>query len=359
MNNSPPIAPATSFSDSEASVTTRNEAGLSTRSQSEATQSTERPWAAFLFALTLCTTFLAGLTLSPEAETLRQAKHVMGFDFQGHFLPWYRSPSVILQALSFPLAILGILGCHELGHFLQARRQGVKVSLPFFIPSVPPLGTLGAVIRMHVDKGIRSEALLKVAAGGPIAGMVPAVIALLVGLSLSEVRPLPFDVDTVLQIRGGLLMLALERAYFGVIPEGYDIYLHPIAFAGWAGCFVTALNMLPAGQLDGGHVIYALMPRRSTMIARLTVGALLVAGLFYVGWWIFAAMIVGVIGVKHPPMCSDGGATGRVRWQGWVALILFACTIHPVPITQSDVVSLWQGIADMWPYLPLQLRDLW
>lgn len=318
----------------------------------ESRQAQDRRRAVGLFLLTLGTTAFSGLLLSRWNTDLSAAAGLMGFDFSAALPRWYEVPAIIWQALSFPLALLGILICHEMGHYLQAKRRGVEVSPPFFLPSFPPLGTLGAVIRMDVPEGTSSSSLMRVAAWGPIGGMVPALVVLLIGVRWSELRPLPYDVDALMYLRGGLLMQGIERALLGPIPVGHDVFLHPVAFAGWAGCFVTALNMLPIGQLDGGHVMYALSPQRAERTAKLAFYGLVVAGFFYTGWWVFALLLRFVIGVVHPPMTRDGGVRGGDRWLGVVALVLFALTIHPTPISDNGVLALWEAVQNAWPYRP-------
>lgn len=317
-------------------------------------QARDRRLAWILFVLTVLSTSYAGLMLSPAYQQFRTAEALLGFELSEHTSYLFHTATIMRETLSFPLALLTILGCHEMGHYLQARRLGVDVSPPFFIPSVPPLGTFGAVIRMDVQGGVRGGSLMRVAATGPIAGMVPALIALILGIGWSRVVVLPFDAHHTMFLHGGLLVQGLEQWIVGPIPTGYDVVWHPVAFAGWAGCFVTALNMLPMGQLDGGHVIYGLWPKRSKYVAYAAFGMLLVGGLFYVGWWVFAALIGWVIGIKHPPMLKDGAVRDRSRWLGILALVLFALTIHPAPISDSGVVDMLDAVRDAWAYRPMR-----
>lgn len=329
-------------------------AGEVMSSAQDAQTQRDRRRAVLLFTLTVLTTSYAGLVLSSGYQQLQSTRHLMGFDLSAPSQALVHYPTLIPQALSFPLALLTILGCHEMGHYLQARRWKVPVSPPFFIPSVPPLGTFGAIIRMDVQKGVPANALMHVAASGPIAGMIPALIALILGLAWSDVAPLPFDVDDALFMHGGVLVQGLEAWLIGPPPPGYDVVWHPVAFAGWAGCFVTALNMLPIGQLDGGHVVYGLWPKRSTQIAYAAVALLIFAGIFYIGWWIIAALLVVVIGVKHPPIVRNNApARGAVRWLGVLALILFVLTVHPAPISDSGVGDLFTTIRDAWAFRPM------
>jgi Zn-dependent protease len=170
--------------------------------------------------------------------------------------------------------VMGILLAHELGHFVQARQYHVPASLPYFIPiPAAPLGTMGAVIVMRGHMGNR-KALFDIGITGPLAGLVPALICCVVGLSLSEV----VDVTRVPAVSLGSPLLFDYLAYlrFGSLPANQDVLLHPVAFAGWVGLFITALNLMPIGQLDGGHILYALLRRKAHPIATLFLaGALL------------------------------------------------------------------------------------
>lgn len=320
---------------------------------SSASASRDRRRALILFLITLCTTSYAGLVLSASYQHYQIAQSLLGFTLTDEARVLFHLPTILRQSLSFPLALLTILMCHEMGHYLQARRLGVSVSPPFFLPSFPPLGTFGAVIRMDVGDGVRANALMHVAATGPIAGMIPAVIALGLGLHWSAWVLLPFDVQDTVFLRGGVLVQAMERLIVGVPPAGYDVVWHPVAFAGWAGCFVTALNMLPLGQLDGGHVVYGLWTRASSVVAYLALALLVVAGFFYVGWWLIALLVGVAIGVKHPPIVTDGAATGRVRILGFLAIALFMLTFHPTPISDSGALDMVRAVQELWVLRPL------
>lgn len=171
------------------------------------------------------------------------------------------------QGPQFTLALFAILLAHEFGHYIAARIHGVPASLPFFLPLpvLSPFGTLGAVILM--PSRIRSRnALLDIGAAGPLAGMVVAIPMMIYGLSLSTVEPLPTNGHYV-QEGQSLLYWAIKTAMFGRIPSGSDVFLHPVADGAWAGFFVTFLNLLPFGQLDGGHIAYALFGEKQDRAA--------------------------------------------------------------------------------------------
>ncbi|MCU0693841.1 MAG: site-2 protease family protein [Polyangiaceae bacterium] len=196
-----------------------------------------------------------------------------GVEQVGH-TPGEAFPLTLLRGWVFAVPLLSILLAHEFGHYTAARLHGVPASLPYFIP-VPPMlsiiGTMGAVIGMRGRISTR-KALLDIGAAGPLAGMVVAVPVLAVGLQLSEVKPT--GDPGYLQEGQSLLYMLIKYVTVGPIPDGYDVFLHPVAFAGWVGLFLTMINLLPVGQLDGGHIAYALFGPKQNKLARMVHGAL-------------------------------------------------------------------------------------
>ncbi len=281
-----------------------------------------------LFGLTCVTTTLAvGLWAFDPAE------------------PWAESiPKVLSQGGQYAGTLMAILLAHEMGHYLTARHHKADVSLPYFLPGPTffSLGTFGAFIRM----GRRIEdrqSLFDIGLAGPLAGLAVALPALWLGLSWSTLEPLS-------ALRGGLfegnslLYLALKRAAFGPIPAGFDVSLHPVAFAGWMGLLVTALNLFPVGQLDGGHIAYALMgPRRGTYFSRAVYGSLIGLALGLAIFerqfvWVVWAVVVGFIGFDHPPVAADRAARPlglRRSVLGYLALALFVVTFPPIPLSDT------------------------
>lgn len=248
---------------------------------------------------------------------------------------------------SFALPFLGVLLAHEMGHFTAARVHRVKASLPYFIPFPPYLsiiGTVGAFIRLQGPM-VRRAGLFDIGAAGPVASFVLSLPLLAVGLGLSKVVPAegslttPFLVEFVGQpvwLGSGLLTSGMALM-FG--PEGAlsgALVLHPLAFAGWLGLFVTALNLLPMGQLDGGHVLYALLGERQSGIARFFLVALIPLGFLWWGWWAWAG-IVAVLHrgrMVHPPVLQPAPPVGRLRSAlGWALVLVFFLTFVPVPLS--------------------------
>src|SRR5262245_10947915 len=219
-----------------------------------------------------------------------------------------------------------------MGHYLLARMHGVWASLPYFLPG-PPIfvGTFGAFIRMKSPPANR-RALFDVGAAGPWAGALLAIPAAIIGLSLSEVRPLNPQDESGLILGDSFLFSALTRLVLGVSANDVSIVLHPIALAGWFGLFVTFLNLLPVGQLDGGHVVYALLGRAHRWVARLAVAAILV--LATLGWrgWLMWAVLVALIGLDHPATVDDRPLDPRRRIGAWLTVGLFVATFMSVPI---------------------------
>jgi membrane-associated protease RseP (regulator of RpoE activity) len=250
-------------------------------------------------------------------------------------LDLWRDPSRLLQGLPFSASILAILGVHEFGHYTVGRRRGVPVSLPYFIPVPPPFvaGTLGAVIRMSGPIRDR-RALFDMAIAGPLAGLVVAVPVYVIGLQLSVVTRIPSD--AYVRLGDSLLPKLIEWLTLGPLPPGHDVVLHPVAFAGWFGFLVTALNLIPAGQLDGGHIVYALFGGRHALISKLAVGLLVVLGIAFgsANWLVWAALIVGLMGFHHTPTMDDvTPLDGRRRALGLFTLLLLLTLVPPVPIS--------------------------
>ena len=238
--------------------------------------------------------------------------------------------SLLWRGVPFAFWLLTILLLHELGHYTFSRLRGVDVSLPYFIPA--PfffiLGTLGAVIKSRSPIKNRKD-LLDVAAAGPIAGFLVAVPAIIIGLARSEM--VPTAGITGYYLGDSLLFSLLSRLVNGPIPEGMDIVLHPIAFAGWVGLLVTMLNLLPVGSLDGGHIAYALFGRRQRMLGYTTIAVLLALSFSWPGWLIWGAITL-IMGPAHPPTLFDEVPVGKWRRAiGYLCFAIFILCFIPVP----------------------------
>lgn len=256
----------------------------------------------------------------------------------------------------FAIPFLAILTFHEFGHWILARIHGVPASLPYFIP-LPLLswfGTLGAVIAMP-DRIRSRNALLDIGMAGPIAGMLVAIPAMVIGLWLSPVEPL--SPDGYIQEGQSLLYWLIKRLVLGQIAPGYDVQLHPTAFAAWGGFLITMVNLLPWGQLDGGHVAYALFGEKQHRIARwvraslpllflynvaqfawplvrdgraLSYGDIFTNSEFWLVWFVVLSVIGRVSGSEHPP-CEPGELTRGRKWAAVGTLALFVALFMPTP----------------------------
>ena len=287
-----------------------------------------------LFAAALFTTTLSGAVIAGALPA----------DFGALFHPGAWRTAGFLRAwatgFQFSLPLLAILLCHELGHYLTARRYQLDVSPPYFLPGAPApwgIGTFGAFIRLRTILTDRRQ-LLDVGAAGPIAGFVVAVPVLFIGLTLSH----PFTEDGVrgmLVPWGGPLLplgdsvVTLLLRHFAM-PEATAVLLHPVAFAGWLGMFVTMLNLLPIAQLDGGHILYAALPRLHRRLARAFWVGIMLLGWFWVGWlfWGFVLLVMSRGQLGHPPVLDAYRPLPPARrWLVWASLALFLLTFAPAP----------------------------
>ncbi len=243
------------------------------------------------------------------------------------------STTYLINGPSYAICIMMILLAHEMGHFIMCMKYRVDATWPFFLPMpLPPFGTFGAVIKMKAlipDK----RALFDIGVAGPIGGLIFAIPITIIGLGLSEVHPIPKDTTSYLGLGEPILFSFFAKMIIGEVSDGFDIVLNPIAFAGWAGLFVTALNLLPIGQLDGGHVIYALLGRHSSIVYRTGIGAFCLFSLFvYPGWIIFAVMLL-LFGFKHPaPVDPFIRLDFRRKFIGVLMLVVFLLCFTPIPL---------------------------
>jgi membrane-associated protease RseP (regulator of RpoE activity) len=243
--------------------------------------------------------------------------------------------------LWYSLTILTILGAHEMGHYLACRYYRVDASLPYFLPlPVTLTGTLGAFIRIRSRIGSKPQ-LFDIGVAGPIAGFVLAVPAMFWGLSLSRVVKLPADF-VGFELGEPLLFQAAAWLIFGDIPDGFSLNLHPMAFAAWFGLLATALNLFPIGQLDGGHISYAVLGRRSTWV---TIAAILTAVLltfFSLSWLVWSVLMVVMLlmfGPRHPTTVDEHVPLDSARIGIAVfALLMFIACFTPAPIEPFELI---------------------
>ena len=296
-----------------------------------------RPWInALLFVLTIGSTFVVGLGW---AASYRFADLIAANPAFEPGRAELRDPRVLALALLYAVVLLAILTAHEMGHYLTCRRYGIEATLPFFIPAPTLVGTMGAFIRIKSPIP-RKRQLFDVGAAGPLAGFVLALPALAVGLALSKVVP-ALPRENVIYFGDPLLLKALAGILGKSAPAGCDLILHPVAFAGWVGALVTALNLFPIGQLDGGHIAYALFGSRARTLGRLFLAAFVVMGVFlWVGWLLWAGLVL-IIGTRHPRTWDDETPIGTKRTiLAVLVAVIFILSFIPDPVQGYNAFDL-------------------
>ena len=271
---------------------------------------------AALLVITLLTTIFAGMM------------HWSSYDRVGVFT----ADAILYGSLFFAFPLMLILGTHEMGHYLMARKHKVAASLPFFIPSIYPLGTFGAVISMREpipDK----RALLDIGLAGPLAGLAVTIPLAILGLWLTDMGAKTVSVAE----QGGAILVSFPILYeiLGLFfPIESGVALHPLAFASWVGFFVTALNLLPAGQFDGGHIARALLGEKARYVSYVVVAILFMFSFFYVGWAIIAILLI-FIGLRHPPPLNDFTTLDvKRKLVGGFTVVVFLMTFVLVPMQE-------------------------
>ncbi|MBI5042632.1 MAG: site-2 protease family protein [Nitrospirae bacterium] len=268
-----------------------------------------------LFVLTVFTTLIAG--------ALQQGA-----------IPW-EEPFSIVKGIPFSFTLISILLTHELAHYFASRRHSMTASLPYFIPGPPipplPIGTFGAVIKTNPPIP-NKRALLDIGVSGPLAGFIVSVAAIVIGLNFSRVVPLEEVKGITIGLGDSLGFKLLSYLVIGTLSDKANIFLHPIAFAGWIGFFVTAMNLLPIGQLDGGHVVYAVLGRWHRIVSISMVGLLFILG--YMSWpgWYLWGFLTTILGTRHPPVFHPNiELDKRRKIIAWITLIVFILTFTPEP----------------------------
>lgn len=269
---------------------------------------------------------------------------------------------VIRLGWPYAVSLMAILLTHEFGHYLMSRRHGVNASLPYFVPFIPPVGTMGAVIVMKEQPKNRRQ-LLDIGLAGPLAGLVVAIIVTIIGLNLSPLQPLPQytkEVSTGLE-GNSILYLLLKLSVFGqLLPApvsyggvnpvlywirylftatpvpygGLDVSIHPVAWAGWVGMLVTSFNLLPAGQLDGGHLIYVLIGKeRAKKLFPFILGLIAILGIFYMGWWLWFVIIFFLGRVYDDPLDQITPLDPKRKALAIFGIIIFFLVFIPIPFS--------------------------
>ena len=256
------------------------------------------------------------------------------------------SPTLLVHGLWYSVPVLAILGAHEFGHYFACVYYRVNASLPYFIPlPLPPSGTLGAVIRIRQPLPGK-RALFDIGIAGPLAGFVVLVPVLFAGLMMSEVVTIPASLHGRLIEEYGepLLLKFFAWTIFGPIAEDQVLFLHPLGMAAWWGMLATSLNLFPVGQLDGGHITYAVLGPLSTRISLITlvclIGLTIFASVSWLVWTVLIVVMMGFIGPRHPRVWDEDVPLDRSRViLAVVALLVFVLCFTPTPIEVQELVG--------------------
>ena len=248
-----------------------------------------------------------------------------------------KHPSNLLLGIPFSATLMIILFAHEMGHYLYCRYYRVSATLPFFVPFPSLIGTMGAFIR--IKSAIRSRsALFDIGIAGPIAGFVLASIAVVAGLLLS--RPAPILAITPDLQLGYPLIFRVAHRLLGIPNPLSALYLHPVAIAGWVGMFATALNLLPGGQLDGGHIVYSISPRVHKTVSMITIAVLIPLAIYRWMGWLLWAVLLGITGMRHPAVPVYPGVSNNRRWLAFFAVLMLLLTFTPTPFTHGSLLDV-------------------
>jgi membrane-associated protease RseP (regulator of RpoE activity) len=241
-----------------------------------------------------------------------------------------KEPDKIYKGFPFAVSLMLILLSHELSHYFASKKHRVQATLPYFIPAPTIIGTFGAFIKMK-SPILTRESLIDIGASGPIVGFIVSLIATIIGLHISEVVPAA-QAKGALNLGDSLLFSFLCRIIIGVTPSDYDIFLHPVAFAGWIGLFVTSINLIPVGQLDGGHIAYALLGEKHVRLSIFLIVIMFLLGLILWEGWALWAILLTILGVRHPPVLYwEVFLDRKRRFAGWTAGLILVLTFIPVP----------------------------
>lgn len=280
-----------------------------------------------LLVLTLFTTTAMGARIQYNFD------HSLPFfdldrDWDVLLVSW-KQPSALLSGLPFSLTLLTILMAHEMGHYLACVYYRIDASLPYFLPAPTITGTFGAFIRIHAPI-YSKRTLFDIGVAGPITGFVFLLPALSIGLALSKVVPGIADAGS-LHPGTPIVLAILQKVIFPGVNHA-DLYLHPIVRAGWVGLLATSMNLLPIGQLDGGHILYALSPAKHKLVSNILIAGLVLLGCFRGYEWIILAAFLFILGRRHPAIYDPEGI-GRTRYQlALAALAIFILSFMPAPV---------------------------
>jgi membrane-associated protease RseP (regulator of RpoE activity) len=284
------------------------------------------PWVNLvLFALTCVSTTLVGTLLMSSFH------NTMSGDWFVDIREILRNPTLMVSGLPFSISIMTILFAHEMGHYLTCLYYGIDATLPYFIPAPTMMGTMGAFIKIRSHFQHRA-ALFNVGVAGPIAGFVVAVPTLLIGLALSHFVAM-HDSKGWIEYGEPLIFKIAANIMGKIPPDGMTLSPHPIVFAAWFGFLATSLNLLPIGQLDGGHMIYGLFPGWHKRISQVLVIALIPLGILFWGGWLLWFVLLMILRLRHPMTIDDSIPLERFHFRlAWFGLAMFVLCFMPTPI---------------------------
>lgn len=289
-----------------------------------------------LFIITCFSAFFVGLSWSVSYTYSDELTR------DSQFVPTpqvFSDPRVIGLSLVYAGVLIVILLGHEMGHYLTCRYYHIEATLPFFIPAPTLIGTLGAFIKIKSPITLKKQ-LFDIGVSGPLVGFCLSLPALIYGLSLSKIVPSVPRVDTLV-FGEPLLLKFISSLMFRNIQAESDLFLHPIGFAGWVGILVTAFNLFPVGQLDGGHVSYALLGQKSKPLARLLIIVFIIMGVFFWIGWIVWALLILLLGLKHPRVIDEGERLSPLRQAlGIVVVAIFILSFIPAPLKGYSLLEL-------------------
>jgi hypothetical protein len=296
-----------------------------------------RSWLNLLLFLATClSAFFVGLFLSGNYIYSEQLARDPQFVLSAQM---FASPAVISLSFVYAGVLIIILLGHEMGHYLTCRYYRLEATLPFFIPAPTLAGTLGAFIKIK-SPITRRRQLFDIGISGPLAGFLLSVPAVVYGLSLSKIVPAIHQEDALVVGEPLLLKLVGSILFRGAAAES-DLFIHPIAFAGWFGTLVTAFNLFPVGQLDGGHVSYALIGQKAKPLAKLCLGVFIVMGIFFWAGWIVWALVILLLGLKHPQVIDEGERLSTWRRVLAAAVVaVFILSFIPAPVKGQSLIDL-------------------
>ena len=302
----------------------------------------QRYWLhALLLLLTVLTTLVVGAHMQ---DNFLRNQPVFSLNDDGLFsffpIGWaFSQPSRLLLGIPFAGTLMLILLAHEMGHYLYCKRYGVFATLPFFIPAPTLIGTLGAFIRIRSP--IRSRtALFDIGIAGPIAGFVVALVVLVASLGLSKpllaVSDIQLGYPLIFELMHRLLASSSAANSAATLPL-FRANLHPVALAAWVGMFATSLNLLPGGQLDGGHIVFSIAPRAHKFVSRLTILILLPMAVYFWAGWLVWAILLEISSFRHPQVADLPRVSGWRIWLAVFGLIMLILTLTPAPFAHSSL----------------------